>query len=373
MTSITIAGGCYIETCEAPAWRGIFGSGGRAAAALAGLGPVRLCTYYPYDRAADLSSLEASGIQVERTDTSTPLAFAYFHPLSEPVLAPDRLSIPRNPPLSLEGDVVLRFGMLEGDAIVTGRRAVYDPQTVGDFEPFGRNGSNADHIALVLNSDELKARTGENDVAAAAQALLCSDQTEVIVAKGGVRGASVHWRNRAPQLVPAHWSDRVFKIGTGDVFSAAFAHYWGCLEMDGSEAAGLASRSVAYYSASRRLPLPPADRLGSLAPVAPIQDGVVTVFGAGRRLADRWLIEETMWRLRGLGVKPILHCGPPQTAPWSRVGLVLADQIVGNALEDLLTVATGEIVVFSEDGVKTSRGRVTQDFATALYWASWLS
>jgi hypothetical protein len=172
--------------------------------------------------------------------------------------------------------------------------------------------------------------------------------------------------------VPAYWSDRVFKIGTGDIFSAAFAHYWGRLAMDSGEAARIASRSVAWYSGGGDLPLPSSERLGPTLPVTPAQCGQVTVFGTRRRLADRWLVEETVWRLRGLGIEPILDDGSLQTAPQAGASLVLADQFSPAALEEVLIVAGPNVVIFSENEV-VARGRTTPDFATALYWASWLS
>jgi hypothetical protein len=55
---------------------------------------------------------------------------------------------------------VVRFGMLEGDAIVHADRAVYDPQNVAFPTHFGANGSRAKHLALVLNRAEAAVLAG---------------------------------------------------------------------------------------------------------------------------------------------------------------------------------------------------------------------
>ena len=62
MSPLVIAGGCYIETCEAPAFRAVYGSGGRAAHALIGQTPVTLHTYFPEGRQAELHPLAAAGV-----------------------------------------------------------------------------------------------------------------------------------------------------------------------------------------------------------------------------------------------------------------------------------------------------------------------
>lgn len=375
MEPIVIAGGCYFETCEAPHWRALYGSGGRAAQALIDRGPVTLHTYFPNALKAELYPFVAAGIDVRATDSASALAFAYFHPLSDPVLAPLRSDIARLPPLRAAGNAVLRFGFLEGEAIVCGRRVVYDPQSVGEFEPFGRNGSSAHELAVVLNAHELRAASGQDDLDAAARALLESG-AEVVVAKSGVQGAFVHTRGRSSAWVPAFWSDSVFKIGTGDVFSAAFTYAWAHLGRDPVEAAHAASRSVSQYAASRLLPLPPAwEGPAQGRAIGARSDGLVYLVGSTERLADRWLCEEAAWRIQQLGTRVRRLDDLSSGLPADGAFLVFADQIEPAALDVLARrVGAGRIVAFSETDVASPEGVFrTGDFTTALYWVCWIS
>lgn len=374
MPPLVIAGGCYLETCEAPAWRAVYGSGGRAAHALAGLTPVTLHTYFPRDREHELYNLQIAGIDIRSVDCPTALAFAYFHPLSDPVLAPERASISQQPPLRVEGEAILRFGFVEGDAVVVGERVVYDPQTVGKFAPFARNGSSASSLALVLNTDELRASTGIDDIAEAAS-LLLKTGAEVVIAKGGVHGATVHTRDAWPVTVPAYWSSRVFKIGTGDVFSAAFAYAWAQQGKGPVEAAHAASLSVSIYTSSQTLPLQQIPPSSKRAAVEARRNGVVHLVGSTTRLADRWLFEETAWHLSRLGVQVKRVHEVLGTLPTEGAYLVLVDQLPPSVVTSLVSlVDPTRVIMLSESGIEAPSGaKVTSDFTTALYWACWKS
>ena len=198
---------------------------------------------------------------------------------------------------------------------------------------------------------------------------------EVVIAKGGVHGATVHTRDAPPVKVPAYWSPFVFKIGTGDVFSAAFAHAWAQLGQAPVEAARAASRSVAGYAASRTLPLPPLSASPGGRPVQARRDGVVHLVGSTARLADRWLFEEAAWRLGQLGTQVRRWDGAEVTLPTDDACLMLTDQLTPAEVAALAaTVDPIRLVMLSETGVKSPPGAsVTPDFTTALYWACWSS
>lgn len=374
MNTINIAGGCYLETCEAPHWRAIYGSGGRAAHALVGQAPIVLHTYFPKARDSDLYPLAVTGIEVKVTDTTTAIAFAYFHPLSDPALAPERASIVRQPALRVEGDVVLRFGFVEGDAVVFGRRVVYDPQSVGNFAPYGQNGSSAESLALVLNADELRAATGQDDLDVGARALLDAG-AEVVIAKRGVHGAVVYKTEGFGTPIPAFWSDAVFKIGTGDIFSAAFTHAWANLRQDPVAAATAASRAVAHYTTERVLPLPPVSTMSPHQAVTARPHVTVHLVGSKTQLANRWLFEEAAWRLDQLGADVRRWDGPPEAQLSDGACLVLADQIGADDLAEVVARSDPRrLVLLSETGVTSpTNAHSTADFTTALYWACWAS
>lgn len=373
-----VAGGCYIETCESPRFRGLYGSGGRAAAALSSVTSVQLLTYYPPERRAELGHLEQLGVEVRSANSGSALSFAYFHPLSDPVMAPPLSEIAKGSSLTGQAECVLRFGLLEGDSVVAGVRVVYDPQTTKGFAPFANNGSSADELALVLNADEVRSQAGESDVEAAAREVSRREEAAVLVVKAGPRGALILEAGEIKGWAPAYRSERVFKIGTGDIFSAAFAYWWGERRLDPLEAADRASRSVALYAAQARPWLVPEAGLQDLAAAPTPGRRPVQVYGAAETLGERWLIHEAHWRLAELGVEasaPELELGVARPVP-DPVRLVIADGMDEARLAQLTKGGSSGVVVLAasrEAQALGVAGRVTSDFATAIYWAAWAS
>jgi hypothetical protein len=310
---LIIAGGCYLEVCTVPRWRRLFGSGGRAAAAVGRLSPgTQLHTYAHRTWVPDIvSSLHAFGVTASVRPIDQRISFSYFHPLSPALLEPAEPT--PQAALSVSGDVVLRFGFVEGDAVVEARRAVHDPQTGQAAQAFRANGSRAETLAIVLNQGEAEVATGAagDDVGAA---LLASHDAEVVVVKRGCEGARVFRAQSAPSDIPAYRSERVFKIGSGDVFSAAFAHHWGERGLEPSVAADLASRHVAHFVDYHALPLPTPAELGAQTPLpAGRRPGLIYLAGPFFDLAQRWLVEEALERLQALGA--------PVFSPLHEVGM----------------------------------------------------
>ncbi|MBN0523972.1 nucleoside 2-deoxyribosyltransferase, partial [Pseudomonas aeruginosa] len=94
--------------------------------------------------------------------------------------------------LAVSGEKVLRFGMIDGTAVVNADFAVFDPQNADEPESFSANGSTAKHLALVLNRHEanllLPGSRGlsPQDITAA---LAKQENAEVVVIKMGPLGA----------------------------------------------------------------------------------------------------------------------------------------------------------------------------------------
>jgi hypothetical protein len=183
----TIVGGVYADRCIEPLWNEVYGSAGRAAAAVSDLSPgVRLLTYLSEPLLAGIENLKAVyRLEIQGTPVPGSVEFAYTHTLAIPRITPRPDAIEPHPPLVADDDIVLRFGMLEGTARVTARRAVYDPQAAFDPRPFEENGSKADELALILNRREAACMTGHGDPGLAAQALLGSAGATVVVIKMG--------------------------------------------------------------------------------------------------------------------------------------------------------------------------------------------
>lgn len=388
-----VAGGTYLETCEVPGWRRLFGSGGRAAAALGELSPgTSLHTYAFEGWTRDVeASMRACGVSASVTSIREEIEFSYFHPLSFPRMRPT--APVRQPPLIVEGPCVLRFGFVEGDALVSAKRAVHDPQG-GDLAAFRANGSAADALAVVLNEGEAKAITGVSGPESAA-AVAALHGADVVVVKRGCAGATVHRPGTRDVDVPAYQSNRVFKIGSGDVFSAAFAHHWGEAGLDAPMAAELASRAVARYVDTRSLPLPgdPASDAPAVEPIGGTP-GRVYLAGPFFDIAQRWLVEEARDCLMRLGASvfsPLHEVGmagdAARLATADLAGLVACDAVLalldgtdpGSVFEVGFARARGIPVVVLAERLGTSDAtmltgtgcEIVNDFASALYRAAW--
>lgn len=329
MSVLSIVGGFYLERCIEPQWHELFGSGGRAAAAVANQGVrVRLLTYVhdKYRKDAQRFANDRN-IEIVATASDRLISFNYFHPLSTPVISPAPGRLGTLLPIQAEAPVVLRFGMLEGDAIVNANRAVYDPQSAFMSQRFADNGSRAAHLALVLNRGEATRMSGNDDIEMAADVLLRDESVEVVVIKQGSSGALVATR-KGNSRVPAYITDSVWKIGSGDVFSSVFAYYWGVEELEPVVAAELASRATAHYVSTRHLPALPQSKLLQMPYVAAkLVQGMVYIAGPFFDIGQRWLIEEAKADLESMGAKVF--------SPIHDVGLGSADRVAEADLHGL--------------------------------------
>lgn len=394
--SLTIVGGVYGETCIEPAWDAVFGSAGRAAHAVETLvtGQVELVTYVAAEAATTVDDLaKRCGATLKSHPAKQFVSFSYLHPLATPAIYPPPALIEPAAAIRVKGDVVLRYGMMEGDAIIEADVAVYDPQSAFDPRPFSENGSRARRLALVLNRQEVQAMAGIDDPMLAARKLLESEGAEVIVLKRGSHGAVVVTASGEHQI-PAYQTEYVWKVGSGDVFSATFAALWGCHGMSPDQAADLASRATANYVNTRHLPAPDVATLQALQ-MAPIKPGKGTIYLAGPffDIGQRWLIEESFSLLKELGASvfsPVHEVGPGPAnyvAPKDIEGLEGSDVVfailngldpgtifeIGYAIKKAIPVVALAQNVKEED-LKMIVGtgcEVTDDFASGLYRAVW--
>jgi hypothetical protein len=369
-----IAGGLYQEICLHPVWNALLGSGGRAAKALAALGgKITLHSYFENDQSINLEPYLDLGIALDLHVRQSPIAFAYFHPLSTPHLEPR--DITQEAAFHVKGDTVLRFGLVEGDAVVGARRAIFDPQGWHSPLHFSENGSHADEVALVLNAQELVSSTGTTNIEVAAGELITAGVATVVVVKQGVRGAIVVDGRQPTRIIPAFRSPSVFKIGTGDVFSAIFAHYWGCEGEDAATAAEQASLGVAYYAQYRDFPRERLDRVNE--PVGGTFRGSVAVWAATDTLGRHYMLEETLHRLGELGVD-VVHVRTTSLDQRFSALLVVSEGLSAdfiNAIDE--HSAAGRPVVMLDEANLYDRKRlpptvaVTRDFTSALYHVAW--
>lgn len=402
---IRIAGGAYGEYCVEPFWNQLFGSGVRAAASLQELSKeVQLSTYIGRHDETTLDSVRASfGFQVEADLIPKTLEFHYHHGLSLPRIIPHPLMLDPVNSLTITEPHILRFGFIEGDAVVHGERVVYDPQ--GGFKPrsFRDNGSTADTLAIVANIAEcaaLVSQTDTSDLPTLANAVQQSEGADVVVMKCGSAGAIVAWDGHNIDWVPSFRTDRVWAIGSGDVFTAIFAYYWAVESLDPVSAAYQASLATGYYSQNRSLSIPRNLKDVFQAPEItrgpgnfPVSPKQVYVAGPFFTMAQRWLIEEAIIALRDqrLQVFSPLHeigYGPcDQVAPADLAALEKSD-ILFAVLDGLDSGTLFEIgyararnkpvVAFVQNEapnrltmLEGSGCEITSDFVTAIYRTAW--
>lgn len=316
MTRLSIVGGIYHERCIWPDWNQVYGSAGRASIAAVGHVDSISLTSYQHSNTDLLRPLaELERVEILAPETGPEISFRYIHSLSPPVIKPAPTILTRRPSLKVDGVAVLRLGMLEGDAIITAERCVYDPQSAFKPEPFSANGSKAKHLAIVGNRKEIIAMAGGgSDWKAAASTLL--NDAEVVVVKLGVGGARVFEKSRTTQI-PAYQTGEIFSVGSGDVFGAIFAAQWASRAVDPVTAANAASRAVAEYVHTMSLPVP--QTLGEL-PEAVAVDGLVYLAGPFFNIGQRWLIDEARRALKELGLKVFSPIHDGGGGPGEKVG-----------------------------------------------------
>lgn len=340
-------------------------------------------------------SFRSQGITPHLTQIQDNITFEYLHPLSRPTLTPPFAGIAQNPAINVEGETILRFGMLEGSARTKGRRVIYDPQTGDVPEAYQENGSEAEELAVVLNENEAL-KIGGSDAAEAASIIRREWNAKTVVVKLGTRGALVTDADGNETHVLPFRSERVFKIGSGDVFSAVFAHCWGVEGASPQEAARMASHAVADYVESRSLPLTALARTNTREEVEDRERGQIYLAGPFFDISQRWLINESQMIIDILGVgtfSPIHDVGPASSESdvairdlkgldESNVVLAFVDsRDPGTLLEVGYAInARKEVVILTErlpehelTMFSVPNCHVCRDFSTALYKAAWLA
>jgi Nucleoside 2-deoxyribosyltransferase/pfkB family carbohydrate kinase len=335
---IAVVGGVYRERCRLPynsdeTW----GSGGRAAAVIAGLGlETTLYTAAGKETEGLLASL-AQTFQFETVATNVAVTrqFQYDHALSSPVIWPP-IGQGESVLLNVQADNALVFGMLEASAEVRANCVVYDPQSPISPEPFRPAAGSSPRVAYVLNGSEAAKLAPSGNPEEAGHKIAAECHAEVVVIKRGAWGALVCEGGRS-ERIPAYATERIWPIGSGDVFAAVFAARWAGDGVPAVEAAMQASRAAALY-VNDRVPPITAESLAASSPFpfnpilldkGALQEGEFHVYLAGPffNIAQRWLVEESRMALLGMGLRVF--------SPLHDVGMGLAHDVAPKDIEAL--------------------------------------
>ena len=393
MTALTVVGGLYREDCVWPEWHRLFGSGGRAAAAVVEhVDSITLRTYASPAAAAEFRpQADTDGIDFHNERVEQTVAFSYSHSLATPSITPTPSRIHQQQPMAVSGTSVLRFGMMEGTARVDAEWCVYDPQSAFTPEPFAGNGSRATHLAVVANRGEVSLLGDDPDPLRAAT-LLLQKGAEVVVVKAGASGAHVV-SSSGSTLIPPYHSNSVWTLGSGDVFAALFAAAWGVHRLGAVEAARLASMAVASYAQTMALPVPSFQSLRDCSVEVNLAGGRVYLAGPFFTLGERWLVDEARRGLQDLGLSvfsPVHDVGPGEAhevAPADLQALRECDAVLAlldgldsgtlfevgyaRALAKPVYALAQNVSIEDLKMIEGSCCRVYTDFVTALHHCAW--
>ncbi len=391
-----IVGSTYIEECIYPTkWYEVYGSGFRAVRALQHeIENIDFFTYASGEiRDAMPTMLEKKDIRLIVTEIDKTLCFRYFHGLSEPKIYPNILRIKKSAPLEVNGDTVLRYGFLEGDAIVHGKKVVYDPQSSYNPVEFYSNGSTADELVYILNKKEAILLTGCDEPEGIAKKLLTYNTIAVIL-KMGPSGGFVFTKDEKKEFKP-YKTDHVFPIGTGDIFSAFVSLYWGVKGYDIDNAAQEASKMTALYSSNYNYYLPIKNISLEGLNILGDNHGDKSIYLAAPffNIAQRWLVEEARDALRSKHIKVF---SPVHDVGYGIAGQVASKDIAAIKKCDVMFAIGGNldpgtifeigyarsinksVVVYveneREEDLKMIKGTdciIESDFVTAIYKTIW--
>ena len=111
------------------------------------------------------------------------------------------------------------------------------------------------------------------------------------------------WAGGEAASISAYRSPAEFGIGSGDVFAAAFAYFWGHEGRKPCHAADLASRAMSHYVGTRDERLAPDEFLNSTLEPAVVRPGRVYLAGPFFNMAQVWLVKEARAHLRSFGLE----------------------------------------------------------------------
>ena len=327
---ISIIGGTYVEHCTLPQWYETYGSGSRAVSTLLALGcKVDFYSYLSVESEAILNArayAHPDQLNIYVTPIEQSVVFDYLYPLGIPSIPKFSIDVT---PIHVNKDSYnfLVFGMLEADAIIHGNKVVYDPQHPDAPKFFYENGSTAKQLALVLNAHEalklVPYSIASEGIDAVGNNLL--KHADTVVIKLGAEGVAVFDKGlQKRQHIPCYQTTSVWKIGTGDVFSASFAYAWIVKDMISFEAAQFATKATAYYAQTQGFANEFQINHLSYPTVSAKLPKNIYLAGPFFNLQQLWLVNECRRNLYEFGFKVF--------SPYHDIGMGTAEQVVSKDL-----------------------------------------
>ncbi|WP_425393208.1 PfkB family carbohydrate kinase [Ekhidna sp.] len=398
---MTVIGGTYSEICFEPIWENIYGSGFRAVNLFLEIDKsesIKFHTCSDNNVKKHLMYYEGlyPNLSIHATEVLESPLFHYDHPLKTPVISPrPDLFDSSETVIEAEDENILVYGLLEASVRVNGRKVVYDPQSPANPKSFRSTGSAANQLVTIVNFSEAKTLVGSEDMRKIVDFFFEKEGCFALIVKMGAHGALLYEsQSEPPKKIPVFITRRVWPIGSGDVFSAYFAHHWfngGTLH----DSALLASKATANYCNSKDLAscntLDSFEFAELLLEESP--KGQVYLAGPFFTYPERWFVNEAWTTLRSFGLKVF--------SPFHDVGHGKAKDVVDKDLEGLnasdivFAIIDGldpgtlfevgyaisknkKVVAFvqkeGEESLKMLEGTeciITKDFTTAIYKTYW--
>lgn len=344
---ISIVGGTYNERCLYPHFAEKYGSGLRACHAIRNFDntvEINFHTYIPAPEELNFSII-AKTLEIKTFPNPSPntITFYYDHPLRTPVIYPRPDLIPTLSDIVFEANHILYYGMMEGKARVKGNKVVYDPQSPVKPISFHDTGSTAEQLVVVINISEASIIVGSREETSIKEYFFRVEKVHALILKMGPKGAKVFVSEDEEYLIPVYKTSSVWSIGSGDVFAAIFAYHWMILNTSLQESGEKASLMTALYCNSRNYNFKTKKIPEYIQPLK-IKDypkGKVYLAGPFFSFAEKWLVNEVYFALKGLGMNVF--------SPWHDVGEAGVE--AGVAEKDIAGLEDSSIILAIVDGL----------------------
>jgi nucleoside 2-deoxyribosyltransferase len=268
-------------------------------------------------------------LDIDNVGRDKTVGFTYFAPFVEPTVHGSSARL--GGPIHLVAEAALAFGMVEhGDRTIEVESLVYDPQSATDRAADVMTNASFERAVLCANVLEIESMGSGDTLEEIAQSIRRSLGLSAVVVKAGARGCLVV-EDAGSQWIGAVPSSTVRKLGSGDVFSAVFAHAWttGSGTVDSARTASFATSWWVSHQADQ-IPASVLQReyWGSAGEELDNAGQVPRIYLAGPffTVAEVWLIEQCRAFLR--------HAGASVFSPLHDVGLG-GDEVASQDLEGL--------------------------------------
>ncbi len=398
---IHIIGGFYKELCLYPEWDYHFGSGGRAAAILSKFDE-KICfhSYVHKSREREFKYFSnIYNIDINLLPSTEVINFEYYHALSAPNIHTLNNPIKIQKETIVTEDIVICYGMMEApNPKLNADYVVFDPQSESNPSMIFDNGSKINHLALILNAEEGKRFTSENNIENIAQAFFKkTNNLEVLILKDGPFGAHLFYNNMY-YYIDAYQTNNVFKIGSGDVFVAIFGYLWAKDKLNPVEAAEKASIATAMYCENKifqidKNSLFKNNNLKKINIDKEKFNKAIYLAGPFFTMADRWLIEEAKFQLEKFNANVF---SPLHDVGYGKSDFIVKEDLKGIDKADILYAVLNDydpgtifeigyaisknipVVIFIENKIQINMTMfegsgciIENDFTTSIYKVIW--